>query len=108
MEREEKRELKRYMLAAPATIECDQADWDDGFKYLLTRDISGSGAYFRTSEPLQIDADVKVKIYLEVGKLGNLPLSGHVLVLAEGIVLRAEDAGMAVKFSERCQVIPVS
>lgn len=107
MSREEKRDLIRYRLAAPATIESEQSDWDESFQYLLTRDVSGGGAYFKTEQPLQTDADVKVKIFLEVGKLGNLPLSGHVLVQADGIVLRTESTGMAVKFSTVCQVIPV-
>jgi len=108
MPREEKRDLKRYKLAAPATIESNQPDWEDSFQYFMTRDVSGGGAFFKTKQPLRTDTDVKVKIYLEVGKLEKLPLSGHVLIQADGIVSRTESTGMAVKFNSRCQVILVS
>lgn len=104
----EKRQLSRYKLSAPATIECDQSGWEDGYQFTLTRDLSGGGAYFKTPLPLQLDDVVKVKIFLKVEKLGFAKLDGHVLVEAEGKVLRADSRGMAVKFNEMCQVLPVS
>lgn len=104
----ERRDLKRYELSAPATIECDPPGSQPGFLYLLTRNISGGGAFFLTEDPLRADQNVKVNICIDVGKLGELPLGGHVMLMAAGQVLRTEPFGMAVKFIEKCQVIPVS
>lgn len=103
----EKRQLSRYILTAPATIECEHSGWEDGCQFTLTRNLSGGGAYFNIPVPLQLDEVVKVKILLKVEKLGFAKLDGHVLVEAEGKVLRADSKGMAVKFNEMCQVLPV-
>lgn len=104
----ERRSLRRFGLEAPAMVEFENGAKDARFIYLLTRDISGEGAYFHTADPLDIDAFVKIQIYLDVEKLGQLPVDGHVLVVADGRVLRSELAGMAVQFNDSCRVVPVS
>lgn len=104
----ERRQLRRFGVEVPAMVEFGTAPKEVGFIYLLTRDISGRGAYFQTSDPLDIDAFVKVQIYLDVEKLANLPVGGHVLVVADGRVLRSELSGMAVQFNDSCRVVPVN
>lgn len=108
MEFTERRDLRRFGLEAPAMVECVDSPTKATFHYLLTRDISGSGAYFQTPAPLAIDANVRIQIYLDVDKLAELPIGGHVLVVADGRVLRSEFSGMAVQFSDYCQVVAVN
>ena len=103
----ERRNLKRFALEVPAIVECTDSSTETAFHYLLTRDISGSGASFQTPTALGVNANVKVKIFLDIEKLAELPVGGHVLVVADGRVLRSDFEGVAVQFNEVCQVVPV-
>jgi len=91
-----------------AVVECQDADAEGTCHYLMTRDISGSGVYFQSPAPLSIDAQVRIQIFLDVNKLSSLPVGGHVLVVADGRVLRCDDAGLAVQFHDSCKVVSVN
>ena len=104
---EEKRQAERYPLRAPAMVECSPAPADANCLLLMTRNLSGGGAYFSARTPVTVDTDVKVGIFLEVSKLREIPVNGHVYVQASGTVLRSDATGMAVRFLDKCQVIPI-
>ena len=105
---EEKRLLKRFELNAPALAEPLSSPGDDEIYYLITRDLSGGGAYFHTEAPLTLDTPVQVGIYLDISQLEKLPVAGHVVIRAKGLVKRIEPDGMAVQFLDKCRVLSVT
>ena len=104
---DEKRQLRRFDLNAPALVEQVSSENGEEITYLTTRDLSGGGAFFQTEHPLHLDTDVKVGIFLDVSKLQKITLDGHVLIRARGTVRRIEPNGMAIQFLEKCKVLSV-
>jgi len=104
---DEKRELKRLALNAPALVESLALRGEGDVKYLVTRDLSGGGVYFHTRAPLEIETTVEIGIFLDIEKLEEITLDGHVLIQANGMVQRVDSSGMAVKFLEKCRVLPL-
>jgi len=104
---DEKRELKRLALNAPALVESLAKRGEGDVKYLVTRDLSGGGAYFHTRVPLEVETTIEVGIFLDIEKLEEISLDGHVLIQANGMVQRVDSSGMAVRFLGKCRVLPL-
>jgi hypothetical protein len=103
---EERRRLERFDLALPSTVGIlEPRELMIGKPIdCLTRDVSSSGAYFLTRDPLPNGTFVEIKMALK-------PESGRwqstlSQVRTRGSVVRAEPAGMAVCFSGRCRLVP--
>lgn len=93
----DRRRLQRYDLNIPAVIidipdipECPEA-------MLMTRDISASGAFFDTTQPL----DQGCVLGLELQLPGRDRPRGRVQL--RGTVVRSTPTGMAVSFDDDCR-----
>jgi hypothetical protein len=74
---------------------------------LTTRDVSTSGAYFKTSDPLPVGTKVEVNLIMKVGD-ENTAGARPAWVKASGAVYRTDADGMAVHFDEDCKMLPFS
>lgn len=95
----DRREFRRFDMKLPATIST-RASGHIGSNYhlLLTRDISHNGAYFNMMQPVYCDGPVQVEILLEVPT--DCKKCIYLYLVANGEVVRREDSGLAVVFSE--------
>lgn len=83
-----RRQSTRIALSIPTKAKLkDQGD-NQGYKSMVTRDISNRGAFFKTDSPFPLASELKV--VLDMGKM---------LVKAVGNVVRVEAEGMAVAFT---------
>ena len=103
---EERRRLERFDLALPSTVGIlDPKELMIGKPIdCLTRDVSSSGAYFLTRDPLPTGTCVSLEMALKP-ESGRRP-SVFSQMKTRGSVVRAEPAGMAVCFSGRCRLVP--
>ena len=105
----EKRELERFDLEMPATIELLTSDQEKSLLNLLTTNISSGGAYFHTAQPLPEGIQVKMDLVLPLDKLRKLKDEHkQAYIKVTGKVLRSESEGMAICFDEDYQLLGVS
>lgn len=106
----EKRRLERFDLNIPAFIEFfgpGHSPAESGFTFLLSQDLSGNGGYFHTRLPLLVKTEVKIGLILEFKKSISAVMNGFALMEVKGRVVRSEDTGMAVNFSEDYKITPI-
>ena len=104
---EDKRAYERFDLEVPANIEfarSGQGEMD--LVSLKTINISAGGAFFRTDDPLPPGTRVKLDLTLSIEKLKEL-LDSHCRIKVEGEVIRSEDLGIAIKFDDNYEIMPV-
>jgi hypothetical protein len=80
----------------------------DTVSELFTRDISSGGAFFQTDSPLPAGVNVEITLFLLTSAFRAW--RGHpykVKITTGGTVVRSEDEGMAVAFSEQYRMVPV-
>ena len=70
--------------------------------YLVTKDISGGGAYFRTLKPLGTGTIVKMELLLPIVNRAGKKTRDMSRTAVRGRVVRTESGGMAVEFDESC------
>jgi hypothetical protein len=75
--------------------------WDgEETRELFTRDISSDGAFLVTDDPLPVDTNLNLTLYLLVGQ----SLKSKITV--DGRVIRSEPCGMAVRFEPGYKLVP--
>jgi hypothetical protein len=104
---EDKRAYERFDLEVPANIEFARSDQDEmDLVSLKTINISAGGAFFRTDDLLPPGTRVKLDLTLSIEKLNEL-LDSHCRIKVEGEVIRSEDLGIAIKFDDNYEIMPV-
>lgn len=101
----DRRGFRRFDMKLPATITA-RGHAHNGSQYhlLLTRDISHNGAYFNMMQPVCCEGPVQVEILLEVPT--DCKECIYLYLVANGEVVRREDKGLAVVFSEDFMLKP--
>ena len=104
---EERRKLERFDLALPATIETLNSAGADGkgVPHFVTGNICSGGAYFPTTQALAEGDEVGIRILLVIDKLRKLG-GRDAVIHVKGKVLRADRAGMAIRFSSGYKIVP--
>jgi c-di-GMP-binding flagellar brake protein YcgR len=116
----ERRNQERFFLDIQAKISFRFTD-DEAEEFLETvaADISAGGAFLQTETSLPLASKVKVefllsienlkklKFILSVDTLRNLSGQHHVWVQATGVVIRQQEAGVAVIFDKNYQLTPM-
>ncbi len=70
--------------------------------YLVTKDISEGGAFFRTLKPLGKGTVVKMELLLPIATQAGKKTADMARTAMRGRVVRTESGGMAVEFDEDC------
>jgi hypothetical protein len=68
---------------------------------LYTRDVSSDGAFFYTNDPLPVDTDLSMTLFLPAGPTPKGKIS------VDGKVIRTEQDGMAVRFNPNYTLVAV-
>ncbi len=106
---EERRRLERFDLQASAKLLVEgDGGRPDTLSY-ITKDISSSGAYIETNQPLELGVPVKLELLLSLDTLQRiLGEGGKARVKVKGTVIRSDDRGMAIHFDSRFKIQAVS
>jgi hypothetical protein len=101
----DRREYRRFDMKLPAFLNASRSmDAGNNYHLSLTRDISQKGAYFNTMKPFSCDGPVRVEILLNVPTDADGGI--YVLLMANGEVVRRDESGLVVMFSEDCMLTP--
>lgn len=103
----EKRKMHRFAIAVPAIVRPRNDDSRSAPLNLVCRDVSAAGAFFLTSDALDVGTRVQVVMFLELGD-GAQQAAVKARVSVSGIVNRVEKQGMAVCFEKKYKMVPAS
>jgi PilZ domain len=99
---EERRNLQRFYIQAPTRIETASEGKSNRVLNLVTRDLSSSGAFVSTEQPLREGAPVRLEVLLSLAMLPEITGGGaRARVRVRGKVIRVDEGGMAILFSGR-------
>ncbi|MBN1837421.1 MAG: PilZ domain-containing protein [Spirochaetales bacterium] len=103
---EERRKLERFLLRLPAKVVSPSAEEEPC--RVETRDVSADGAFLVTKLPLEAGASVTVELELPVDRFKQLLEQGRDVTLRiNGVVVRSETDGVAVRFQKKYEIVPV-
>ena len=102
----EKRKVDRFDLHIETILNVqDEAIMDKVPILLLTRDISCTGVFLTTSNPLPIDTRVDLDLLLNQDELDSgSPKDRRINISTSGKVVRTNGQGMAVEFDKLYKV----
>lgn len=75
---------------------------------LVTNNICAGGAYFKTANPLPVGTKISLKMTVELNNKEKSQKKNMVSIEICGIVIRADEEGMAVQFENGYTMLPVS
>jgi hypothetical protein len=104
----ERRKLERFSLQTPAKLRVEREGSRSDVVSLVTRDISSSGVYITTGQPLPMGVRVKLELLISMDMIKRIiGEGGKARVKVDGQVVRADDRGMAIQFGSRFKIQPV-
>jgi c-di-GMP-binding flagellar brake protein YcgR len=99
----ERRKMQRFPLELPTVLSCVTPDEDKTTLKLTTRNISAGGALFPPRPAVPLSSRVEVDLFLPPkNAYGASSPGAHVRL--SGTVIRNDDMGMAVRFSNRFRI----
>lgn len=101
-----KRQRERLNMELSAQVIVSERQGPSGTIEVVTQDISSQGAFLVTNTPLAEGTEVVLDIDLPLDSLNKLHGSTAKLH-ANGRIVRTSDDGMAVAFTEECEVPPI-
>jgi Tfp pilus assembly protein PilZ len=96
------RKFERFAVTIPVRAEIYLSDKRQVFD-LRTRDISASGAFIYTPEPLSNGTTLKLNLTLTNAKIKKIT-GVESVIDCEGKVVRSTSAGVGVHFNKGCRV----
>jgi hypothetical protein len=101
----EKRRVERFNLHIETILNVQNEARMDKAPILLTRDISCTGVFLTTSNPLPIDTRVDLDLLLNQNELDSgSPKDERINISTSGKVVRTNEQGMAVEFDKLYKV----
>jgi hypothetical protein len=118
MVEEERRGQERFSFRLQTKIMAESGTGITPLLEFVTADVSASGAFIETSRPLPIASKVRMEFFLSLEELARLRFllakeslkvwqSERAWVIATGVVIRAEQSGVAVIFDQNYQISPI-
>lgn len=103
-----KRQMERFKLNVPAIVSQNnpKKEGQKPFTELRTKNICAGGAFIITDAPFEVGTDIDVKLQLAFFT-GSVEHEKKSDIHVSGSVVRTEPSGMAVKFADNYQIVPV-
>ncbi len=100
----EKRKVDRFDLHIETILNVQDEAIMDKVPILLTRDISCTGVFLTTNNPLPIDTKVDLQLLLNQHELSSQSKDKRTNISTSGKVVRTNEQGMAVEFDKLYKV----
>jgi hypothetical protein len=104
---EERRKLKRFCFEVPARIKVAGSAEAQDMLDLATSNICSGGAFFRTMQTFPEGTKVMVDLILHLDRLKELTGHTRSIVRLNGTIARSGSTGMAIRFDEDCEMMPL-
>jgi hypothetical protein len=99
----EQRQFERFPLTLPARMETITSGKKQIFE-LKTRDISSSGAFIYSPDPLPEGTRFNLNLTITSKKIKELT-GARSLIECEGSIIRSTPSGVAICFDTDCQIL---
>jgi len=103
---EEKRTYERFDLKVPIKIKLDKPETDEGEFIFTTNNICAGGAFFHTEKQIPEGMKVNLDFVISIDKLKEF-VNSQCRIIVSGEVIRRDSTGMAVRFEEDYEIIPL-
>ena len=102
----DKRRNNRFGLHMPALLKVkNEGASESQVREGATVDVSSSGAFLATRQPLKPDTAVELDMVLPLEHLKNIP-GDQVRIQLSGVVVRSTSEGMGISFDEEFRILP--
>jgi len=99
--------MERFELKIPVMIAPRELHGRSERVWLLSQNLSGTGGFFSTSQPLPVKSKVWLGLVMDLDQSKTKDAERYALIDAVGTVLRVEKEGMAVKFDRQFKILPI-
>jgi hypothetical protein len=101
----EKRNTDRFSLELPTSLIVYNGDRKQEPIKLKTNNVSGGGAFFKTSKLLSVGTKIDMKMIVSLERLKKFRKKKS-LINISGSVIRTDDKGFAICFDENYTISP--
>jgi Tfp pilus assembly protein PilZ len=102
----EQRSMERFGLELKARVSLKNNDRNRKWVNVLTSNICAGGTFLLTRQPFPVGTKVNLEVVLPLReKKSSLKDS---LIKISGMVIRTEEAGMALRFDDEYQILPLA
>ena len=98
--------MERFSLELKARVSLKSNNRDQKWVDVLTRNICAGGTFLRTRQPFPVGARVNLEVFLPLRE--KKPSLKNSLIKISGVVIRSEEAGMALRFDDEYQILPLA
>ena len=99
------RKLERFNLIIPTRLVLAKQEQEDEVYEIKTENICAGGAYFKTKQAIPDGTQVMLSFVLPIEYVGRI-LGVSSYVTLEGLVVRVEMEGFAVRFKDNYKLMP--
>jgi len=96
----EKRQFERFDLQIETILNFQDGLFRNKRRTYVSRNISCSGAFLNTSNPLTVGTKLDLVILLSQDKFGTKRKDERVKIMTMGMVVRTNELGMAIEFDK--------
>ena len=96
----EKRKFERFDLRIETILNFQDGVFKNKQRTFISRDISCSGAFLNTNDPLPVGTRLDLVLLLSQDKFGTKRKEERVKIMTMGMVVRANQQGMAIEFDK--------
>jgi hypothetical protein len=101
----EKRKLQRFVVTIPARIKPEaEAASLPSWQHHFTRDLSASGAFLLTQQPLPVGTTVMVRLLLPP-LYNKRSQDKRAQITVRGAVVRIDEDGMGIRFERNYKIV---
>ncbi len=101
----EQRSIERFSLELKARVSLKSDDRDQKWVNVLTSNICAEGTFLLTRQPFPVGTRVNLEVFLPLReKKSSLKNS---LIKISGVVIRREEVGMALRFDDEYEILPL-
>ena len=96
----EKRKFERFDLRIETILNFQDGVFKNKQRTFISRDISCSGAFLNTNDPLPVGTRLDLVLLLSQDKFGTKRKEERVKIMTMGMVVRENEQGMAIEFDK--------
>ncbi len=101
----EQRSIQRFNLELTSSVSLGNPHNNGKWISVMTSNISAGGTFLRTPQPLPVGTRVNLEVVLPLREKRSWLKNS--LIIISGVVIRTEEAGMALRFDDEYQILPL-
>jgi hypothetical protein len=97
--------MERFSLEVKARVSLRSSERDREWINVMTSNICAGGTFLRTRQPFRIGAKLNFEAVLPLSERNSK--KKNALIKTSGVVIRNEKGGMALRFDDEYEILPL-